>query len=140
MRLQYSLRTAAIIAAVFCCLLSIFPVKFGRSQRVTGMWIHSPRFWSPSKAMIGFVAEKFPDCQAYYIAAWVYEGTSVPWAVAYVVDSPAKRVYQRGLQIQTMRFPLTRIWSLFLWTCGWCTLTYPAYLLLAAVIKRMRKD
>lgn len=114
-RYQYSFRTVAITVTVFCCLLGTFPITFGNTPRVSGVWIQSPRFWPPSQVMIGFVRERMTaECEAYYVAIWMYEGTSVPFAVAYLWDTPAQRVYQSGFQVQTMRFPLTRGWQIAL--------------------------
>lgn len=117
-RFQFSFRTVAIFVTVFCCLLGTFPVSFGSTPRVTGMWIQSPRFCPPSQPMIGFVREQFSkQLTAYYVCVWCYDGTSVPAAVAYLSDTaPARPVAfnQSDFQFQTMRFPLTRGWKIAL--------------------------
>jgi len=114
-RFQFTLRTVAIFVTVFCCLLGMFPVTFGHTPRVTGMWIQSPRFWPPSQVMIGVVRENMTTkLTAYYVCVWCYEGTSVPAAIAYVSDAMPAGVSQDGFQLQTMRFPLTRGWKIAL--------------------------
>jgi len=118
MRLQYSLKTVAIFVTVFCCLLGMFPVTYGIESRVSGVWIHSPRLWSPSQPMIGFVRQKFgKTLNAYYVCMWCYEQTSVPAAVVYLADTSSSRPVsfnQSAFQVQTMDFPLTSGWKIAL--------------------------
>lgn len=152
-KLQYSLRTVAITATVFCCLLAYlpqvtkavgyitgFPVDYKfpdvppgklKSYEVAGLWIHSNRFLGRPKPMIGFVYERRkPLFEAYYVCVWCYEKTGTPAAVVYTVY-PEKDV---GVHLQTMPKSWTKGWQWTTWLCGLFVILYPVLRVLIDIV------
>ncbi len=119
MRFQFSLRTAAIIVAVFCYLLvnfprcakvagwvTGFPVDCGfpvtdrPTYELSGLWVWSHRLaGKPSRPLVGFVYERRPPFfEVRYLCVWCYERTSTPFAIVYTIEPKA----DAGWHIQTM--------------------------------------